>query len=165
MIWNKAHNIKIKGHEVEIYFQDIKEKHQSLGLFSLKTGQWLKNPEKLTFDFDISAIKSKAEAIAVEIEEIQRLFGAEKTKEAYNLAIEIKEKVKKLRQSGLSRDGVNSVENLAFKLLRNNDFLRQLHSLKVLSYDKMMSANGFQQQVADIRISIQENWQKFIKNV
>ena len=165
MIWNKAHNIKIKGHEVEIYFQDINEEHQSHGLFSLKSGTWLKIPEKQTFNLDISAITSKAEAVAVEIEELARLFGKEKFKETYDLATKIKDKVKKLRQSGLNRDGVSSVENLAFKLLRNNDFLGQLSSLKALSYDKMMSTNGGCHQKADIRLSIQESWQKFIKNV
>ena len=131
----------------------------------LKTGKWIKAPEKQALDLDIPAISSKAEAIALEIEEIKRLFDEDEAKKAHSLAIKVKEKVKKLRQSGLNRDGVSSVENLAFKLLRNNDFLSQLGSLKALSYDKMMSSNGVCRQKADIRISIQENWQKFIKNV
>ena len=50
-----------------------------------------------------------------------------------------KEKVKKLRQSGFEKEGVYSVENLAFKLLRNNGILDQLSAVKVNSYDKMMS--------------------------
>jgi hypothetical protein len=44
-----------------------------------------------------------------------------------------------MRTSGLSRDGVFSVENLTFKALRNNEKLAILGSLKNLSYDKMMS--------------------------
>ena len=35
-----------------------------------------------------------------------------------------------------------SVENLAFKVLRRNDYLHKLSSLKITAYDKMMSING-----------------------
>ena len=34
-IWNKDHDIRIKGYEVEVYIQDISEPHKSTGIFSL----------------------------------------------------------------------------------------------------------------------------------
>ena len=52
-----------------------------------------------------------------------------------------KERVRNFRQAGLERGGEYSVENLAFKLLRRNDYLKKLSSLKILSYDKMMSSS------------------------
>jgi len=161
MSWNRAHNIMIEGHEVEIYFQDTSEKHHSSGLFSLKNNKWLKFPQKEGREYDIPAIKSKAEAIALEIEEIKALFDDKMFKQAHSLSQQVKQKVKKLRQSGLKGGGVNSVENLSFKVLRNNDYLGRLNSLKTAAYDKMMSS-----QSRDVlTISIQENWQNFLKNV
>ena len=42
-----------------------------------------------------------------------------------------------MRSIGLSGEGVYSVENLAFKVLRNNDKLSLLSFLKTSSYDKL----------------------------
>ena len=39
--WNKAHNIMIKGHEVELYFQDDNEPHKANGVWSLKDNNWV----------------------------------------------------------------------------------------------------------------------------
>ena len=58
----------------------------------------------------------------------------------YGLAEKIKGKVKIMRQSGLSKEGIYSAENLAFKILRNNGLLEILSALKTLSYDKLMSS-------------------------
>ncbi len=161
MNWNKAHEIMIRGHEVEVYFQDSREDHQSPGMYSLGSGSWLQKPTKEEANLDLAAIEAKAEKIAQEIEQAERLFDDSKTRSAYELASSIKEKIKKLRAAGLERDGVNSVENLAFKLLRNSNFLSRLGSLKVLSYDKMMSIDSG--STSTIKINIQENWRKFLK--
>ena len=68
MSWNKAHKIMIKGHEVEVYFQDINEKHQSLGLFSLKTGKWVKKAEKITGKLTESDVTKKVEKVELTAE-------------------------------------------------------------------------------------------------
>jgi hypothetical protein len=65
----------------------------------------------------------------------------------YGLAEKIKGKIKIMRQSGLSKEGIYSAENLAFKILRNNGLLEVLSTLKSLSYDKLMSSG-------DIKIKI-----------
>ena len=137
--WNKRHNITIFNHEVEIYFEDLDDEHQSTGIFSILHNEWLKKPRKETVDIDYEGSVTKAEFIANEIDLVYKLFSHEDYDNAYHLARRIKEKIKKLRQSGLRRDGVYSVENLAFKLLRNSDYLQKLSILKDLSYDKMLS--------------------------
>ena len=35
-LWNKTHNIFMKGFEVELYVRDVNEKHHSTGVFSIK---------------------------------------------------------------------------------------------------------------------------------
>ena len=62
-IWNTKHDIKIKGHEVEMYFQDTKEPHVSSGLYSIKEGKWVKKPEYNPPSIKDEDIKKKLETI------------------------------------------------------------------------------------------------------
>ena len=45
MRWNDLHDIKIYGHEVEIYVEDVGEVHRSSGIYSLTEGQWIIQPD------------------------------------------------------------------------------------------------------------------------
>ena len=67
------------------------------------------------------------------------MFSEGDFKEAYNYSIKIKDKIAKMRQSGLAKEGIYSPENLAFKMLRNAGYLEKVSLLKVQAYDKMMS--------------------------
>ena len=69
-------------------------------------------------------------------------FDAKRYQDALDLADNLKDKIKKLRSSGLERDGIYSIENLAFKLLRNAEQIDKLHSLRTDAYDKMMNIRG-----------------------
>ena len=64
----------------------------------------------------------------------------------YKIALQgaegLMERIKRYRRAGLSTQGINSVENLVFKILRRNDYIKKLISLKILAYDKLMSVNG-----------------------
>ena len=51
--WNKAHDIKIKGHEVELYFQDDNEPHESNGVWSLVDNTWIVEPQLEEADIDL----------------------------------------------------------------------------------------------------------------
>ena len=51
-IWNKDHDIRIKGYEVEVYIQDISEPHKSTGIFSLLKDKWIVRPEKVDVEPD-----------------------------------------------------------------------------------------------------------------
>ncbi len=45
--WNKTHDIRIFDHEVELYFQDTYEPHESNVIWSLDTNSWLAMPVRL----------------------------------------------------------------------------------------------------------------------
>ena len=47
--------------------------------------------------------------------------------------------MKKMRSAGLEADGIYSIENLAFKLLRNSGQISKLMNLSNDSYDSTMS--------------------------
>jgi len=155
--WNKTHDIRIENHEVELYFQDINEPHEALGVYSLLTGAWLREPSLINIDLDLRNTEKKAAALQGSIDHIYDLFSEGDHKAAYEYASKIKKKISKMRQSGLKGDGVYSIENLAFKMLRNSGDLEKLSSLKIHAYDKMMSL--------DLSESKLENrlWNKLIK--
>ena len=70
--------------------------------------------------------------------------GMYKNKEyrgVYQYSKKIKNKISRMRRSGLNREGIYSPENLAFKMLRNSGYLEKVSSLKIKSYDNMMSLN------------------------
>ena len=52
--WNKKHDIRVKGHEVEIYVQDAHEAHTSTGVYSIKEDEWLVRPKKLKPEIEIA---------------------------------------------------------------------------------------------------------------
>jgi len=137
--WNKKHNIKIAEKEVEIYFQHYTEPHEANGIWSLTLDKWLAMPVKLDPEIDLKNTEKKAEAVAQSIEHLFEIFKKEKFKEAYKYAGFIKDKIARMRSSGLSDEGIYSPENLAFKMLRNAGYLEKLSSLKIEAYDKMMS--------------------------
>lgn len=137
--WNKAHNIMIKGHEVELYFQDDNEPHKANGVWSLKDNNWVVEPKIEDVDIDLPSTEKKAEAIAKSIDHAEELLKDGKAEEAYEYASKIKNKVSNMRSAGLSNEGIYSAENLAFKMLRNSKYLEKLSNIKINAYDKMHS--------------------------
>lgn len=146
-LWNKNHDIMINDHEVEIYFQDSNENHEADGIYSVQMGSWIKKPEKKKTKLDINSAEKKADSVYNEIQLLQDMFAKKKYRLVYGLSEKLKSKIKTMRSSGLSKDGIYSPENLAFKILRNNGLLEILSTLKNLSYDKLMSTS-------DVRIKI-----------
>lgn len=136
--WNKSHNITIKNYEVEIYVQDLSEKHVSSGVYSILNNKWLIKPQKEKHKIDDNKILKKGEEYAKLIDDL-----IEKKEDGDNIAIEaskIKKKLKKFRQSGLDDGGEYSYENLTFKLLRRNGYIEKLLNLKNKLIDKKLSS-------------------------
>ena len=88
---------------------------------------------------DIEMVKKKANSFIGMIESVEDLYDDKKYKDAYDSSLKLVKKIKKFRQSGLEEKGEFSNENLAFKYLRNNEFIDLLFKLRTDSYDKMMS--------------------------
>ena len=139
--WNRKHEIRIKDHEVEIYFQDAKEPHESNGIWSLLSEGWAAEPVKLEPDLDLRTAEKKAVAIVKSIEFAENLFEQNDFLGSHDYSSKIRSKISRMRQSGLDKEGIYSPENLAFKMLRNSGYLGRLSELKIKSYDQMLSLN------------------------
>ena len=73
-LWNRSHNIRIKGYEVEVYMQDANEVHHSGGVYSIKNDEWVEKPSKLNPKIDFENIRKKAAKLMEDIDEISELF-------------------------------------------------------------------------------------------
>lgn len=137
--WNDKHKIKMFDHEVEIYIQDASEEHHSTGVYSVENDQWIEKPQKKTLDVDRQKILSKAEAEVERIDAIEDVMKEGDYMEAVEMAKTQKKRLKTLRQSGLTKEGEFSLENLVFKVLRRSGEIERLHDLADQAYDKAMS--------------------------
>jgi hypothetical protein len=138
-LWNKDHDIKIRGFEVEIYGQDSNEPHISTGVYSLLNNEWIVKPTKEPVDIDYKCVENKAERIMDMVDQVEELYYKEKYSEAHMFGKKVKQKIKKFRKCGLERGGQFAPENIAFKVLRRNGYLGKLSDTVSNSYDRMMS--------------------------
>lgn len=136
-IWNDVHEIKLKGYDVELYSQDLTEKNASIGVYSLLRDEWESKPTIENFQIDKTAVVTKIVSIVDQIEQVtDHKLPAE---EIYEKGEALKARIKKMRQCGLEEGGEFSVENLAFKYLRNNGYLEALYDTTRKAYDKTLS--------------------------
>lgn len=135
-IWNKEHDIKIKGYEVEVYIQDISEPHKSTGVFSLLKNKWNIKPEQFDFEPDEDMIAEKGKSVMMMVDELEEQVDEDKY-ESFNEKLQkVWEKVKNYRKSGLESEGGElSMGNLVFKFLRRNGYIGKIIELKRKSYD------------------------------
>jgi hypothetical protein len=139
-LWNKNHDVKIYGYDVELYVQDINEKHVSTGVYSIMYNEWITKPSLKKITVDDKNVKLKANRIMDQIDDLYDEMKKNKNyEEIVDKSDKIKDKIKKMRQSGLEKNGEFSVENMVFKVLRRNGMLDRLSDIKTVSYDKSVS--------------------------
>ena len=136
-LWNKQHEILVKGFDCEIYVQDVNEPHHASGIYSVLNDEWVVTPVKTVQSIDKNMILKKSEDFEDRIDDISERFDkGEDVLEDIKL---LKVKLKKFRQSGLDDGGEFSYENLAFKLLRRNGYIGKLLDIQTKTTDKKLS--------------------------
>lgn len=121
-LWAVNHDIHIYGYNVELYAQDIGEATSSnQGVFSLKQNKWLKKPEKVLVDLNDKFLLKKIKNLK---DMIDYLISSKC--DDMNELESLKKKLRDMRAAGIQKSGEFSVENLAFKELRNRGYLDKL---------------------------------------
>jgi hypothetical protein len=110
-LYNNEHDLSIEGIPVELYVQPADQVHHSAGIYSVLDNKWINEPVHEEPTIDPKDIKSKARNYAAKINLAMRSQDVSKCREAMD-------DLKRLRKAGLESNGEQSVENLAFKLLR-----------------------------------------------
>ena len=140
-LYNIKHDIKIAGHDVEVYVQNKSEKLHAGGIYSIPKDTWIRKPKQIQLSIDKQLIKRKVDKIFDKLKTIEKDYKNEKYKDVITNVDLLKDQIKKMRQSGLERGGEYSIENLTFKVLRRTDFMETLDTYKNKAYDKMLSMN------------------------
>lgn len=119
IVYNEQHDIYINNYEVELYVQDSKQPHISLGEYSVLYDKWNRLPKKRKANFDEMATKMKYQKIAKLAEFAIKSNSFPKIERVWKT-------IKKYRQAGLDLNGEFGPENLAYKALRNNGIITKL---------------------------------------
>lgn len=130
--WNKNHNIQVKAHRVELYIQDITEANRAMGIYSILNNRWVKFPQKLTLNLDKNVIQKKYTDMVLQIKNAIKSNNLEDLKR-------VLKSVYDMRESGLSKGGEFSSENIVFKLLRTRNHLDNLKNAVNKVYDAKLS--------------------------
>ena len=141
-VYNLKHNIKVKGFDVELYVQDIKEElDASDGIYSILYNKWRREPSKDKAPVNKSDIIKKVKEFVKKLSDIKK----EEEPDAKLLKLKkLKEKIRAYRKSGLNATGEYSTENLVFKYLRRSGYMDELADLGVDIKDEFLSLENEQ---------------------
>jgi hypothetical protein len=124
-VWNTNYPLSLQGTPIELYAQDSNEElHSSVGEYSLLNNKWIRKPSADMISIDDSIIDQKVKPLAYEIEQLDA--NDPKLKKRINALMR---RIRSMRQAGLDAEGEYSVENLAYKKLRNDGHLDKLKNL------------------------------------
>ena len=110
-LYNNEHDLAISGIPVELYVQPADQKHHSAGIYSVLDDKWITEPVHEEPTTDPKDIKAKARNYSSKINSAIRSGNIDECRS-------VMDELKRLRKAGLESGGEQSVENLAFKLLR-----------------------------------------------
>lgn len=144
-LWGLEHNIVIDDHTVECYVQNTNEPFTSMGVYSLMNNKWIRKPIRKFINVDEADVQLKAADIMNKIDILVDEFN--KGMDVTQKAKVVKDKIRKMRQAGLYKEGEFSPENLAFKILRNTGYMEKLNNLKNDSFDKELSYNDKDKEI------------------
>lgn len=125
--FNRTHNIKIKGIDVELYVEDVNSSVTSNGIYSVIDDIWIKEPQII-----------KERSVKIDKKELHDLVNSVKSVLADGDSDDIKDCINMLylmRKDSIATDGEYGVGNLLFKEIRNRGLLSALKD----KYNEMIS--------------------------
>ena len=133
-LWSAKHDIKIYGHPVEIYAQDVDHEFPvGQGVFSLSKNEWLSKPVNQDLDLNKIPEASKASELKTEIDKMMTHGVDDKTMKSF------KETLKDMRSNSIENEGEFGQGNLIFKELRNLGYLEKINQYIRSKQDQRLS--------------------------
>jgi predicted nucleotidyltransferase len=136
-IFNKEHDIYIKGYKVEVNLKDKENLLRDKGVYDILQNKWIAFPKKAKREMDDPVVLSLAEDLKTKID------SAISEKKGIDALKDIRNQIKKLRVDGLEKEGEYSVGNLVFKKLRHDGYIEKLYSYKSQILNKTLSLESF----------------------
>jgi len=122
-LWAHGHKeLTIKGYPVELYIQPLTEGlKKEQGVYSLKKNKWIQKPTHVEVTMSSPTLQGKVEFL---IKKINDLVSNSSTNAEEIRGL--KEQIRKMRNSAIAKGGEFSIENLCFKEIRNQGYLKKL---------------------------------------
>jgi hypothetical protein len=142
-LWNATRDITIKGYDVEVYVQELKEPHHSSGVYSLRRDEWITEPKPSKSKADVDPTQVQQKKLAM-LDLINFALSDDCDVESAERA---KEKFMQLRKAGLETAGELSPENMAFKELRRSGDVERLMQGIISKKDRKLSLDSVQENL------------------
>jgi len=140
MIWNSLRDITVKDFDVEVYVQSTEEPHFASGVYSILYDEWVVEPVKEEeVVIDSTKVLEKSKQWMGMIDSIENDKNRKEPEELLVRIDKLKNKLKKYRSCGLKGNGEYSYENLTFKFLRRNNYLKKINDIKNELIDKSLT--------------------------
>ena len=121
-LWALSHDIKIYGHDVELYAQDEADAlPKDQGVYSLTKNTWLVKPVKKEINVNDKTVIQKVKTFIDYIN-----FLITNKADDRDALDKLKEKLRKMRAVAIEKGGEFAPENLVFKELRNRGYLEKI---------------------------------------
>jgi hypothetical protein len=130
--YNDEHDITIGGYDVELYVQDANQPVVSQGEYSVLNNDWIQVPKRTKAQIDDVSTHSKYEDLVARID--QAVMSGE-----YSRMSKLLEKIRTMRKTGLAEHGEFGPENLAFKILRTQGYIKKLSDAATAARDAELS--------------------------
>lgn len=133
-LYKLTREVYVKGHEVELYFQDSNEEHVSTGIYSIMNDKWIIEPQVMEVTIESDDLD---ELIAQWESDIDDLIN-----DPHATAVSYEMLMKKLvnfRKRGLAEVGELSLENMTFKSLRNSGHIERLQNARNAKITKSLT--------------------------
>jgi hypothetical protein len=138
-IFNKNLDITIYDIPLEIFVETEDSTRVSNGVYSVKKNKWVKKPEEQKIpDYDKEALEKLVDKWETKYKQLIEEIKADKLKDEKKVVKLLEDIYEKLRKKGISK-GEYSIENLAFKELRNKGYLDKLKDFKNELISKRLS--------------------------
>lgn len=157
--FNNKYDIEVKGHEVELYIEDVQSSAVTNGIYSLKQDKWIKVPikeEPRTFDITTTQIWSDTYSSYENLKDED--------------CEEFLDKLYVMRKISLANDGEWGEGNLVFKEFRNRGYIEDLRNRKYkykskeLTLENLQPLTEYTQQQRNLNKKIKRKFKKLAKD-
>lgn len=138
-LFNKQLDIKIFDIPLELFVETEDSARVSNGIYSVKKNKWIKKPAHESIpDYDNEALNKLVGKWEAECKELINDIKADKLEDEVKVVKMLEDIYDKLRKKGIAK-GEYSIENLAFKELRNKGYLDKLKDYRNELVSKRLS--------------------------
>lgn len=137
-LWSLTHDIKIYGHSVEPYIEEVgKKRRKNQGVYSIKNNKWIMMPGKFVGSVDKDLLNAKVSDM------INKINNVIKHSDNVSVLENLLKKIRNMRNAGLNKSGEFAFENLVFKELRNKGYIDKLADHIIKLQDKTLTLENY----------------------